>query len=97
MALYDQIRSRRRQRDWMPRVKIFAGKAAPTYRCAKLIIKLINDVARVVNSDPAVRDVLKVVFVPNYNVSAGRGAGARGRPVRADLDRRHGGDRDRAT
>ena len=53
----------------MPRVKIFAGKAAPTYHNAKLIIKLANDVARVINSNPTVRSVLKVVFVPNYNVS----------------------------
>jgi starch phosphorylase len=50
-------------------VKIFAGKAAPSYSQAKLIIKLINDVAQVVNSDPAIRGLLKVVFIPNYNVS----------------------------
>ena len=52
-----------------PRVKIFAGKAAASYVQAKLIIKLINDVASVVNSDPDVKDRLKVVFIPNYNVS----------------------------
>jgi starch phosphorylase len=68
VALYDQIRSHP-EKDWVPRVKIFAGKAAPSYHNAKLIIKLANDVARVVNSDPAVRGLLKVVFVPNYNVS----------------------------
>jgi starch phosphorylase len=55
--------------DWVPRVKIFAGKAAASYHRAKLIIKLINDVARKVNSDPAVRDKLRVIFMPNYNVS----------------------------
>ncbi len=68
VALYDQIRSHP-DRDWMPRVKFFGGKAAPSYHNAKLIIKLANDVARVVNRDPAVRGLLKVVFVPNYNVS----------------------------
>lgn len=68
VALYDQIRSHP-ERDWMPRVKFFAGKAAPSYQNAKLIIKLANDVARVINRDPAVRGLLKIVFVPNYNVS----------------------------
>ena len=53
----------------MPRVKIFAGKAAATYVQAKLIIKLANDVAKVVNNDPAIRGLLKVAFLPNYNVS----------------------------
>ena len=55
--------------NWVPRVKLFAGKAAATYWEAKGTIRLINDVAAVVNSDPATRDLLKVVFVPNYNVS----------------------------
>ncbi|MCJ8521322.1 starch phosphorylase [Pseudorhizobium tarimense] len=68
VALYDQIRSHP-ELEWVPRVKLFAGKAAPSYHNAKLIIKLANDVARVINNDPAVRGLLKVVFVPNYNVS----------------------------
>lgn len=68
IALYDQIRSHP-ELDWMPRVKFFGGKAAPSYHNAKLIIKLANDVAKVINSDPSVRGLLKVVFVPNYNVS----------------------------
>ncbi len=68
VALYDQIRSHP-ERDWMPRVKFFGGKAAPSYHNAKLIIKLANDVARVINRDPAVRGLLKIVFMPNYNVS----------------------------
>jgi glycogen phosphorylase len=59
VALYDQIRSHP-ELDWVPRVKLFAGKAAPSYHNAKLIIKLAND---------AVRGLLKVIFVPNYNVS----------------------------
>jgi len=68
VALYDQIRCHP-ERDWTPRVKIFGGKAAPSYHNAKLIVKLANDVARRVNADPSVGDLLKVVFVPNYNVS----------------------------
>src|SRR6202011_2135830 len=57
------------QKDWVPRVKIFAGKAAASYRYAKLIIKLINDVAEVVNNDPAIKGQLKVAFLADYNVS----------------------------
>ena len=68
VALYDQIRSHP-ERDWVPRVKIFGGKAASSYHNAKLIIKLANDIARRINSDPSVGGLLKVVFVPNYNVS----------------------------
>lgn len=68
VALYDQIRSHP-ELDWAPRVKFFAGKAAPSYHNAKLIIKLTNDIARVINNDPSVRGLLKVVFIPNYNVS----------------------------
>jgi starch phosphorylase len=68
VALYDAMRAQP-TRNWTPRVKIFAGKAAASYRNAKLVIKLINDVAQTVNSDPTLRGLLKVVFLPNYNVS----------------------------
>ena len=68
VAQYQSIKSHP-EKDWVPRVKVFAGKAAPSYWNAKLIIKLINDVAKVVNNDPSVRELLKVVFLPNYNVS----------------------------
>ena len=68
VALYDAIRAQP-TRDWVPRVKIFAGKAAPGYKLAKLVIRLAYDVGQVVNTDPAVAGRLKVVFLPNYNVS----------------------------
>lgn len=69
VALYQAIRDNP-DGNWIPRVKIFAGKAAASYRQAKLIIKLINDIANTVNNDPAIRGLLKVAFIPNYNVSA---------------------------
>jgi starch phosphorylase len=68
VALYHAIKDNP-QGNWVPRVKIFAGKAAASYRYAKLIIKLINDVAEVVNNDPVVAGRLKVAFLPDYNVS----------------------------
>jgi starch phosphorylase len=68
VALYEAMRADP-AREWTPRVKIFAGKAAASYHRAKLIIKLINDVAKTVNSDVNLRGRLKVVFLPNYNVS----------------------------
>ena len=57
------------QIDWVPRTVIFAGKAASSYHTAKSIIRLIHDVAAVVNSDPRIGDRLKLVFLPNYGVS----------------------------
>ena len=54
----------------VPRTVLFAGKAAPGYMLAKLIIKLIHAVAEVVNRDPASRDVLQVAFLPNFNVGS---------------------------
>ena len=68
VALYNRIR-RNPGGHHQVRTIIFGGKAAPGYAMAKLIIKLINDVARVVNSDPMVGDRLKVLFLPNYGVS----------------------------
>jgi len=67
--LYDRIK-RGDTADWTDRCVLFGGKAAPGYFMAKLIIKLINNVAQVVNSDPDVGDRLKVAFLPNYRVSA---------------------------
>jgi len=68
VSLYDRIR--RGAADGVtPRTVIFGGKAAPGYRMAKLIIKLINAVAEVVNRDPVVSEVLRVAFLPDFNVT----------------------------
>ena len=67
--LYDRIK-RGDTAAWTDRCVLIGGKAAPGYAMAKLIIKLISNVAKVVNADPLVGDKLKVAFLPNYNVSA---------------------------
>ncbi len=67
--LYDRIK-RGDTADWTNRCVLIGGKAAPGYAMAKLIIKLVNNVAKVVNDDPQVGDRLKVAFLPNYSVSA---------------------------
>ena len=68
VALYQEIRSQAHA-DHVPRVKIFAGKAAASYDRAKMIIKLANDIAQVVNNDPDVAGRLTVVFAPNYGAT----------------------------
>jgi starch phosphorylase len=65
---YNRIRENP-EKDWTPRVVMFAGKAASAYKMAKNIIKLINDVSKRINADSLVGDRLKVGFIPNYGVS----------------------------
>ena len=55
-----------------PRMFVFGGKAAPGYHLAKLIIRLITAAAEIINRDPGVRDLIKVVFLPNFNVTNGQ-------------------------
>jgi len=71
IALYHRLKSDPGF-DIHPRTFIFGGKAAPGYHIAKLIIKLINAVGDVVNRDPQIRDRIKVVFLPNFNVTNGQ-------------------------
>jgi starch phosphorylase len=67
--LYNRIR-RGDTGNWTKRCVLIGGKAAPGYAMAKLVIKLINNVGKIINNDPEVGDLLKVVFLPNYRVSA---------------------------
>ena len=90
VAQYDAIRAQP-GRDWAPRVKLFAGKAAPGYVMAKHIIRLVHDVAQVVNADPLVAGRLKIVFPAQLQRVPGRGHHPRRRPVGADQHRGHGG------
>ncbi len=69
ITLYNRIKSQP-ETDFIPRTAIFGGKAAPSYQMAKLIIKLINSIADIVNNDKTVGNKLKVVFFPNYSVSS---------------------------
>ena len=71
ITLYNRLKQARGA-EVTPRTFIFGGKAAPGYYLAKLIIKLINSVAEVVNSDPVIDGRLRVVFLPNYNVKQAR-------------------------
>src|ERR1700758_4785055 len=68
VVLYNRVRQNP-DIEMTPRTFLFAGKAAPAYRLAKLIIKFINNLARTIDGDPAVRGRLKVLFLPDYNVS----------------------------
>lgn len=68
VVLYNRLRHNP-DLDFVPRTFFFAGKAAPAYQLAKLIIKLINSVAATLNADPKTREKLKVIFLPDYNVS----------------------------
>jgi len=70
ITLYSRLKSDP-SRDFQPRTFIFGAKAAPGYYMAKLIIKLINSIAEIVNNDPQVEGRLKVVFLENFNVSLG--------------------------
>ena len=68
IVLYEAIRADP-SGGWVPRIKLFAGKAASSYVAAKLVIRLANDVARKINADPTTNELLKVAFLPNYNVT----------------------------
>ena len=68
VTIYNRLRENP-DMEMVPRTFFFAGKAAPAYRLAKLIIKFINNLAATIDADPAVRGRIKIVFLPEYNVS----------------------------
>jgi len=68
VVLYNRLRANP-DLEMRPRIFFFAGKAAPAYRLAKIIIKFINNLARTIDGDPAVRGRIKVLFLPDYNVT----------------------------
>ena len=90
ITLYNRLRRGSHGATTTPRTVIFGGKAAPGYRMAKLIIKLINAVAAVINSDPRVSQLLKVVFMPDFNVKTAHCVYPAADLVGTDLDRRQG-------
>jgi starch phosphorylase len=69
IALYNRLTEKTCKEDIVPRTLLFGGKAAPGYTMAKLIIRLINDVADIIDNDPGVSDRLKILFIPNYDVT----------------------------
>ena len=69
ITMYNRIREGRVDKNLTPRTVLFSGKSAPGYYICKLIIKLVHNVSAAVDADPAARDMLMVVFVPNYDVS----------------------------
>jgi starch phosphorylase len=71
VALYHRLKTEPNL-EFQPRVFIFGGKAAPGYHLAKLMIRLITAVGDIINRDPGVRDLIKVVFLPNFNVTNGQ-------------------------
>jgi starch phosphorylase len=94
ITLYNRLRA---GADAAPRTVVFGGKAAPGYRMAKLIIRLINDVADIVNNDPLVKRPPQGRLHPQLRRLQRRDHHPRRRPLRADLHRRHRGPRAPAT
>ena len=94
VARYNRIRQLLSE-DIQSRTMIFSGKAAPGYEMAKRIIHLINFVADIINNDPAVEGLLKIVFIPNYDVQTAEDIIPRCGSISANLHGRHRGVRHR--